>query len=97
MSIQAFSVSAMLIASVPQPGFEATLKSRFHPIVGENAATPNCYAQTNTSTKFDLSRLCRFVPSNTPVFSDSYGGASGGGICNAPTDDSACDGRTRRE
>jgi hypothetical protein len=95
------------VASVPQPGLEAALNHKLYQPVDDGVATPSCFVQTETPTRFDLSRLCGIAPANATVNSSegsgysSNGGGSSGGICNTPTDrardGSLCGGRAASE
>jgi hypothetical protein len=98
------TVSVVLIASLHQPGFEQSLDYYKYPNTDLNQNTPNCYAQTNNTRAFDLTRLCGFTPKTSPTgggYSTSGGTPPSTGVCNTPDDrasnGSRCGGRAASE
>ncbi|MBD2570019.1 hypothetical protein [Anabaena lutea] len=86
-------------------GFERALRvGGYDTAIGDSLI---CYAETNTASTFDLSRLCGIVParsSGNDGYTGSGSGYSGGGsdgVCNFPDDiardGSRCGGRARSE
>jgi hypothetical protein len=110
MSLSSVALGVVLIASLPQPGFEESLDYHKFPNIDRTQSVPNCYAQTHNTRNFDLTRLCGFIPTSSSS-SGGYTGGGGyssgnssggsGGVCNVPSDTASdgshCGGRAASE
>ena len=100
MSLSSAVLGVVLIASLPQLGFEKSLHYHRFQNIGRTQSVSNCYAQTSNNRKFDLTRLCGSVPTSSPTGGSGFTSNSPGGsigVCNEPSDTasdgSRCGGR----